>query len=300
MKTLRILAYLSIALAYIQIVFGAVVRITGSGMGCGEHWPRCLGSWLPDLGNAQTGIELTHRVLGALLGLTIILLYVIAWRLKRSGNEDAPRVFRSVQLSLVVVVGVGLLGRSAVKMGLQPYVVVVHLIGAVTLLALLATAAIRAGGFGAGGNLAGVSRSTYRSSGAAVGLGFLVLVTGALTANIVGAAGSCGGFPWCRTGMASGPGLHIQLTHRVLAFLLLFHVIGITMGILKRGAPVPIKRAAWASLGLIILQVFVAAALVEMKLPRGLQSLHQAVGVLVWLAIFIVAMLARKGTRDAA
>lgn len=300
MKTLRNLAYFSIALAYIQIVFGAVVRITESGMGCGDHWPRCLGSWLPDLGNAQTGIELTHRFLGALLGLSILLLYGIAWRQKRSGSADAQRVFRTAQLSLLVVVGVGLLGRSAVKMGLQPYVVVVHLIGAVTLLALLATTAIRAGGFGASASLAGVSQRTFRASGAAVGLGFLVLVMGALTANIAGAAGSCGGFPWCRTGMASGPGLHIQLTHRVLAFLLLFHVMGMTMGIAKHGAPAPIRRTAWAAFALIILQVLVAAALVEMKLPRGLQSLHQAVGVLVWLAIFIVAMLSRKGMRDSA
>lgn len=300
MKTLKQLSYLSIALAYIQIVFGAVVRITGSGMGCGEHWPRCLGSWLPDLGNAQTGIELTHRVLGALLGLGILLLYGIAWRQKQSGSEEARRVFRSAQLSLLVVVAVGLLGRSAVKMGLQPYVVVVHLIGAITLLALLATTAIRAGGFGASVSLAGVTPGTFRASGAAVGLSFLVLVMGALTANVAGAAGSCGGFPWCRTGMASGPGLHIQLTHRVLAFLLLFHVVAITMGIAKRGAPAPVKRAAWAAFGLIILQVFVAAALVEMKLPRGLQALHQAVGVLVWLAIFILAMLARKGMRESA
>lgn len=300
MKTLRRLSYLSIALAYIQIVYGAVVRITGSGMGCGEHWPRCLGSWLPDLGNAQTEIELTHRVLGALLGLSILLLYGIAWRQKRAGSEDARRVFRSAQLSLLVVVAVGLLGRSAVKMGLQPYVVVVHLVGAVTLLALLSTTAIRAGGFGAAASLAGVSPKTFRSAGAAVGLGFLVLVMGALTANVVGSAGSCGGFPWCRTGMTSGPGLHIQLTHRVLAFLLLFHVIGLTMGIVKHGAPVAVRRAAWSAFGLIILQVFVAAAMVEMKLPRGLQALHQAVGVLAWLAIFIFAMLARKGMRDAA
>ncbi len=300
MKTLRRVAYLSIAIAYIQIVFGAIVRITGSGMGCGDHWPRCLGTWLPDLGNAQTGIELTHRVLGALLGLSIIILYGIAWRHQRSGNDAAVRVFRSAQLSVIVVVLVGLLGRSAVKMGLQPYVVVVHLIGAVTLLALLATTAIRAGGFGASRSLAGVTPRTFRTSGAAVGLGFLVLLMGALTANVAGAAGACGGFPWCRTGMASGPGLHIQLTHRVLAFLLLFHVLGMTIGIAKRGAPVPVKRAAWAAMGLIIIQVLVAAALVEMKLPRGLQSLHQAVGVLAWLAIFIVAMLARKGMRESA
>ncbi len=299
MQTIRRLAYLSIAVAYVQTVFGAIVRITGSGMGCGDHWPRCLGSWLPDLGNAQTAIELTHRALGTLVGISTILLYFFAWKLSRTQPEGKP-VFRSALLSVLVVVAVGLLGRSAVKMGLQPYVIVIHLVGAISLLAILATTAIRAGGFGADAIRTGVTRATSRSAVAAVALAFLVLVMGALTANIAGAAGSCGGFPWCRTGMASGPGLHIQLTHRVLAFLLLFHVMGMTTGVAKRGAPRPVSRAVWSAFGLIIMQVIVAAALVEMRLPRGLQSLHQAVGTLAWLAIFILAMLARKGAKQAA
>lgn len=298
MKTVRRLAYLSIAIAYVQIVFGAIVRITGSGMGCGDHWPRCLGTWLPDLGNAQTGIELTHRVLGVLVGLSAILLLTFAWKLSRTDTTARP-VFRSALLSVVVVVAVGLLGRSAVKMGLAPYVVVIHLIGAISLLAILATTAIRAGGFGADVALSGVTPKTVRASAAAVVVAFLVLVMGALTANVAGAAGSCGGFPWCRTGMASGPGLHIQLTHRVLAFLLFFHVMGMTIGIVKRGAPRPIARAAYTAFGLIVLQIVIAAGLVEMKLPRGLQSLHQAVGTLVWLALFVLAMLTRKGARPA-
>lgn len=297
---LRRLAYLSIAIAYIQIVFGAIVRITGSGMGCGDHWPRCLGSWLPDLGNAQTAIELGHRALGTLLGASILLLYLFAWRGKRGGEENSQRAFRGAQLSLLVVIAVGLLGRSAVKTGLEPYVVVVHLVGAIALLALLGTTALRAGGFGAANVAGGVTDRTYRSAGAAVGLAFLVLVMGALTANVPTAAGSCGGFPWCRTGMASGPGLHIQLTHRVLAFLLLFHVMGIAMGIAKRGAPAVVARAARISFGLIILQIVIAAALVEMHLPRGLQSLHQAVGTLAWFSIFVFAMLARESWKKTA
>lgn len=298
MKTLRQLSYVALFLAYVQIVFGAIVRITGSGMGCGDHWPRCLGSWLPDLGNAQTGIELTHRVLGTLLGISIIMLLGVAWREKKRGTVDADRVLSGTLLSLLVVIAVGLLGREAVKMGLQPYIIVVHLIGAISLLAILATTAIRAGGFGADSNLAGVSPKTFRAAGVAVGLAFLVLVMGAMTANIPAAAGSCGGFPWCRTAMGSGPPLHIQLTHRVLAFLLFFHIMGVAMGIAKRGAPVAVSRAARISFALVVLQVLVAAALVEMRLPRGLQSLHQAVGTLVWLSVFVFAMLARKGLRE--
>lgn len=300
MQNLKRLSYLSIFIAYVQVVFGAIVRITGSGMGCGDHWPRCLGSWLPDLGNAQTGIELTHRVLGTLLGLGIILLLGIAWRETKRGTGNAAGVFRGAQLSLLVVIAVGLLGREAVKMGLSPYIIVIHLIGAISLLAILATTAIRAGGFGGDTNLSDVAPRTFRAARAAVVLAFLALVMGAMTANMPGAAGSCGGFPWCRTAMVSGSGLHIQLTHRVLAFLLLFHMMGVTIGIAKRGAPVAISRAARISFGLIVLQVIIAAALVEMQLPRGLQSLHQAVGTLAWLSIFVFAMLSRKGIRSTA
>jgi heme a synthase len=300
MRTLRRLAYLSIAIAYIQIVFGAIVRITGSGMGCGDHWPRCLGSWLPDLGNAQTGIELTHRLLGTLLGITIIALYGFALREQKRGTPNAKSVFRGAQLSVLIVVAVGLLGREAVKMSLQHYIIVIHLVGAIALLAILATTAIRAGGFGADHDLSGVTAGTSRGALGAVVLSFVVLVMGALTANFPGAAGSCGGFPWCRTAMAGGPPLHIQLTHRVLAFLLVFHVMGLVIGIAKRGAPGVVSRVAKISFGLVLLQIVIAAALVEMRLPRSLQSLHQAVGTLVWLAIFVFAMLARKGVKDKA
>ena len=43
MTVTRRLAYLALFLAYAQIVFGAIVRITDSGMGCGDHWPKCNG-----------------------------------------------------------------------------------------------------------------------------------------------------------------------------------------------------------------------------------------------------------------
>ena len=49
LNALRRLAYSTLGLAYALIVFGAIVRISGSGMGCGDHWPRCFGSWFPPL-----------------------------------------------------------------------------------------------------------------------------------------------------------------------------------------------------------------------------------------------------------
>ena len=41
MRTIRTIGYVALLLGFAQVVFGAIVRITGSGMGCGDHWPDC-------------------------------------------------------------------------------------------------------------------------------------------------------------------------------------------------------------------------------------------------------------------
>lgn len=297
MKNARRIAYAAIVMAYVQIVFGAIVRITGSGMGCGDHWPKCHGSWLPDLGSAQTAIELTHRVWGALLGIAIIALYLVALRIRKRGEPGGAKIFRSAQVSLLLVVIVGLLGREAVRLGLHPFVVVVHLTGAMAVLGALIVTAIRAGGFGASADLSATSQKTFRGAGVAVMLTFLALVLGALTANTAGAPYACRGFPWCRMDMTPGGPLHVHLTHRVIAFALLFHLMGIVIGVVRRGEPPVITRWAWTAFGAVIAQVMIAAALVESSLPASLRSIHQAVGTLVWIAVFTFAMLARRGAR---
>ena len=59
------------ALAFGLIVLGGVVRITGSGMGCGDHWPRCDGEWFPPL-DLPTMIEIGHRWAAALVSLLVL------------------------------------------------------------------------------------------------------------------------------------------------------------------------------------------------------------------------------------
>lgn len=298
MKKVRRLAYVALVLAYIQIVFGAIVRITGSGMGCGDHWPRCMGRWFPPLDRPDLIVEISHRYIASALIASIIGLCVTAFRNRRA-SPDSSAMYNSSLLSAGLVAGVALLGAVTVKLGLHPNIVVVHLMGAMAVLAALATTAIRAGGFGADSNHGKTSGRTSRSAVVAVVIAFILIALGALTANIPGAAGACAGFPWCRAGMTSGPGLHIQLTHRLLAFLLLFHMVGVVVGISRRGADRQVTRAGWTAFGMILIQMAVAAALVEMKLPRALQSAHQAVGTLVWLSIFVFASLARKAVPSA-
>ncbi len=68
-KSFVTLAWTAAACAYLLIVLGAVVRITGSGMGCGDHWPLCNGHLFPSLHDIPTVIEWSHRLLAALVSV---------------------------------------------------------------------------------------------------------------------------------------------------------------------------------------------------------------------------------------
>ena len=65
MNALRRLSILSLILGVGQVVFGAIVRITGSGLGCGDHWPKCEGHWFPPLDRPDLIIEVAHRYIAA-------------------------------------------------------------------------------------------------------------------------------------------------------------------------------------------------------------------------------------------
>jgi heme A synthase len=192
-----------------------------------------------------------------------------------------------------------ILGAITVWLELPPRVIVVHLLLAMALLAVLALTVIRAGGLGArAAARGGVSARTARGAFAAATLAIVVVGMGAMTANVPGAAPACQGFPLCNgTLLPQGGPQHVHMTHRILAFLLFFHMIGLTLAVAKRRESTTVVRAARIGMAAIVLQILIAAALVELYLPPVLQSLHEAVGTLVWVSLFTLAALARIGAR---
>ena len=77
-KSFVTLAWVAAACAYLLIVLGAVVRISGSGMGCGDHWPLCNGHLFPPLNEIPTVIEWSHRLLAALVSVLVLALAALA------------------------------------------------------------------------------------------------------------------------------------------------------------------------------------------------------------------------------
>lgn len=298
MRALARIGTTAVVLTYLHLVFGGIVRITGSGMGCGDHWPKCNGSWIPPFDSPLVMIEWTHRFLALLVILAIVLLHFVATRHRLDpGVAGRGGVLRPAALALFLVIAVALLGMVTVKLGNSTIATVAHWTLALALLAVLIVAAVRAGALGgAAARQSGGTARAVRSLGAGAALAFLAVVMGGLVAKYPGAAVACPSFPLCGeapAGVSAGAS-HVQLTHRVLAYLLVFHTIAISLAIGRRaGEAAPVKRAAKAAAGLVLLQVILGGAMILSMLPPVLRSVHQAVGLGVWLALFLAAYLAR-------
>jgi len=301
-RRIRRIAILALALAFVHVVFGAIVRISGSGMGCGDHWPKCSGFWIPPMSRPDLIIEVTHRYLASILSLTIAALAFVAWR-----NRDTPQVagrlgpMRSAFGALGAVLAAAILGAVTVKMQNTMVATVAHWCVAMALLALLVATVVRSTTGPTDDRR--VSPKTGRAAAAAAGLAGLAVAMGGVTAKFTGGPIACLNFPLCGTnpGVPAGAA-GVQITHRVIALLLTLHLLGVVMALWKRGAteaPV-VVRAARTAFGFVLLQWVVAGAMIGMKLPPALRSVHQAVGVSIWISAFAFAYIAWVGSRPVA
>ena len=265
------LAWAAAVCTYLLIILGAIVRITGSGLGCGDHWPLCNGRLLPPL-DLPTLIEYGHRLAAALVVVLVGMLGAYAWWLDRgvaSGEGRLPAT--SAYLAFCLVLLQVALGAITVKTGLTPTMVVLHLATAMLLLAAL-LAATRVGQLGWPTPVAAVP----------VALGFVTVLLGALTANL-GAARACLGFPLCNGQLSTSNSLEsVHWAHRLLAYTLATYV---TVWALRTH-----QRSLLLLLGLVAVQVVIGAAMVLLALPGPLQAAHVAVGAALWAGLVRIAL----------
>jgi len=276
------LAWAAAACTYLLIILGAIVRITGSGMGCGDHWPLCDGRLLPPL-DLPTLIEYAHRLAAALVTILVVATAGYAWWLQRETRRPSVASYAALGLLMLQVA----LGAVTVKLALPPWTVILHLGTAMLLLAALIVAAQGARLTpGASPGVPGAPRAPGSRPGlvgpglVALALGFATVLFGALTAN-VGAATACLGFPLCNGQLApDGNSLqYVHWTHRLLAYTLFAYTLW--WAARTRG------RWAWGVVALVLLQIAVGAVMVLLALPPPLQAAHVAVGAAVWGALVL-------------
>jgi cytochrome c oxidase assembly protein subunit 15 len=113
-KALRWFAWGVLGYFVATILWGAVVRATGSGAGCGDHWPLCNGTVLQPSPTIQTIIEFTHRITAGLDMIFVLGLLVWTWRTTVKGHLARWAAGASVFFTITE----GFLGAMLVKLGL--------------------------------------------------------------------------------------------------------------------------------------------------------------------------------------
>ena len=305
-------AVFTIALTYVLISVGAIVRVSGAGMGCPD-WPRCFGLLIPPLSVDQlpplgtyaypkgwtvesfdplmTWIEFLNRLLGMVVGFAILGTLVSALR----SHRRRPGVMWPVVGAFVGVLYAAWLGGRVVAHELAPWIVTVHLLSAIAVVSLLIVAAVNAT-TSAAANTPGTPGTpgtlVARSAWAVVGLG---LVQGTLGTQVRGLLEDIARShaEWGRGDWIDSVGL-MDTLHRSAAVVVVAGVIALAFLARTRlqgqGA---VNRAASAAVALVVLQMVIGVVLAEASLPRVAQVLHLLVGALLLGALTTTAMFAR-------
>lgn len=139
-------AWFVVAYNILVILWGALVRATGSGAGCGNHWPLCNGQVVPLSPRVDTVIEFTHRCMTG--GATFFVLGLLIWTFRTTVKGQAARA--AAVASTVLLVNEAFLGALLVKLGYvtgnqsvgRVVVLSIHLSNTLFLLAALTLTAV--------------------------------------------------------------------------------------------------------------------------------------------------------------
>ena len=179
---LRRFAWAVVVYNVLVIVWGAVVRATGSGAGCGDHWPLCNGQVVPLNPRVATVIEFTHRMMSG--GTLVLIVVLVVWVFRGTVERHLARAFAVA--GLLLTLNEAVLGALLVKLGLtatstsplRPPILALHLSNTLLLLGALALTAHFLGRRPA--MVRGAIRFEHK----------LPAVTGLLAAMVIGVTGS--------------------------------------------------------------------------------------------------------------
>jgi cytochrome c oxidase assembly protein subunit 15 len=288
-------SWIVLAYSVAVILFGAVVRITGSGAGCGQHWPTCQGEVLHLPKSTATAIELTHRVTSGLSVVFVVALAVAAFRRFPKGHASR----RAAVASVVFIFTESLVGAALVLLELvgkntsvaRAAVMGVHLVNTSFLTAALALTAWTA------------TRPAPKSWMPSCGLDWALIggLVGAVVVSITGAVTALGDtlYPVETTkGFAErlaadqgasasfferGRAVHPLVAILVAATLLL--VIQRTRAI--RPHP-PVESAARLASVLVFAQVGAGVVNIWLSAPAAMQVLHLGIATALWLSLVLL------------
>ena len=275
------LAALTLATALGLVTIGVIVRATDSGLGCPD-WPLCHGQIIPSFGDTKAWIEWVHRTVAVVIGFEILGLAILAIRDYRD-----RRSILWPSLAAVGLVGFqAWLGRETVRLGNSGESVTAHLAAALTLVALLVFLTVRAGYPARIGGRGGSQRFTLVAA-FATALTFALLLFG----SHVTATSSALVFPdWPLMNGTLFPDVTdataAHVLHRWVAAIVGLVVAGLAVVAWRtqRAHPTLVRLSVGAAV-LFAIQVVIGGAQVLTHLAEWTQTLHLALGAVIWATL---------------
>lgn len=276
------------------VLWGAVVRITGSGAGCGKHWPTCQGEIVHLPKRVETLIELSHRLS---TGLNALLVFALTFRASRifERRHPARRAFNFASAMMVVE---SLVGAALVLLALvgtdaslrRAIVMPIHLVATSGLCAALALGVFHSlPSAKAEAAPAPLRRAVWFAALAVL----LVSASGAVTAlgDTV--------YPVQAAPLAArllhdqGDGAHflerLRVVHPLLAVAGAALVLAVGARVLGEQVSALARTLARAAIGACLAQVALGGLNVWLSAPGWMQVVHLLSATIVWLLLVCLA-----------
>jgi cytochrome c oxidase assembly protein subunit 15 len=293
MTALARFAWTTLLWNVIVILWGAFVRATGSGAGCGAHWPLCNGEVVPRAPALETIVEFTHRATSGLALVMVAILAVWVFRKRPKGHPARAAAAATVVFILVeAAVGAGLVlfGLVAENESVARALFMAgHLANTFMLLAALALTAHWCT------TDAPLRRDTLRRDGWVFALTFALL----LIVGKSGAVAALGDTLYPAQSLLGGLAQDLSPTTTLLVRLRLLHPMLAVAGalavafaaarVLQSTDEHLARQWAWVTAGLALAQVGAGILNVILLAPVWMQIVHLLLADLLWIALVLLA-----------
>ncbi|MGH9585191.1 MAG: COX15/CtaA family protein [Bryobacteraceae bacterium] len=274
------------------ILWGAFVRISFSGDGCGDHWPFCNGQVIPTHMAAPMAIEFTHR---AMTGLdTLAVLAMCGWAFALFPRKHAVRrysVLSVLFLFIEALLGAGLVLLQLVDNNHSSWRAVylsAHLTNTMLLLAILTTTAWAASN--------GIERIEWRRAPRLLPGALLVVIAISITGTIAALGDTLFPSATLASGMARDFSstasllLRLRMIHPAIAVLGAAYLMYVAGWILQRNDSGRLRASAARVLFLTLLQVIAGMVNIALLAPLWMQLLHLFVADVLWISVVVLTL----------
>ncbi|MGH9557983.1 MAG: COX15/CtaA family protein [Bryobacteraceae bacterium] len=278
----------------LTILWGALVRASGSGDGCGDHWPLCNGTVFPHAAQIATLIEFTHRATTGIALISVVAMVAWAFRVYPAG-----RVRKAASASLILILTEALLGAGLVLLGYtgtnasmgRAVYLSAHLVNTLLMIAAMALTAkwgsrepspprpIEWNAFW--------GTTAVRWAGLAILAAILVAISGtiaALSDTLFPSASLQAG--WSADFSAASPlFVRLRIWHPAIAAMAGIYIAVFALLVKIPGA----RRLGLAVAGLVGLQIACGLLNLWLLTPAWMQMIHLLVADLLWIALVLLS-----------